>query len=130
MTDEPKKTDEQPGDEWKMPEPVFRSSEGYRPGSPRIDPQEEIPTEPGFESEDSGEPAFGAQEDGQPPASEDEHPAQSVRASTKTRVRHKKKSGCAKTLGLIVGAVVLSMIAIVVALIYLAIFYVPAENSF
>ena len=108
--------------EWTMPEPVFRSTEGYRPGSKGNAAQDEIPTEPGF-SEDTTEEFVGIN-------AAEKH-SQSVRATTKTRVRHpKKKSGCAKTFGLIAGAIALSLFAILAAVIYFLVFYKPADTSF
>ena len=51
MSDDNKKPDENAGS-WAMPEPVFRSTEGYTPRSAMSGAQDDIPTEPGFSDED------------------------------------------------------------------------------
>lgn len=124
MSEEAKKPAEN-GD-WTMPEPVFRSTEGYTPGIKGDTTQDEIPTEPGF-SDDTTEEFIGIDDIGD----DSDKPSQTVRATTKTRVRHaKKKSGCAKTFGLIAGAIALSFFAILAAVIYFLVFYKPADTSF
>ena len=104
------------GSEWKMPEPVFRSSEGRKPGDVVV-PQSELPTEPGFTDDKvNAEEAF---------------PKQSVRAKTGERKARytKKKRGCAKTFGIIVGAIALLVLAGVAALIYLLFYYRPVDTT-
>ena len=127
MSDEAKK--EAAGGEWTMPEPVFRSTEGYTPRTALHSVQDEIPTEPGFSDDETEEDI--ALPDTSEDAIDEEKGGQSVRASTKTRIRHhKKKSGCAKTFGLIAGAIALSIFAIIAAVIYFLVFYKPADTSF
>ena len=50
MDESERPTDETKGlteeEAWVMPEPVFRSSSGFTPGSKDLDPELEIPTEP------------------------------------------------------------------------------------
>src|SRR6187549_1234362 len=38
------------GNDWQMPEPVFKSTEGKKPGAPAglLSAEDDIPTEPGF----------------------------------------------------------------------------------
>ncbi len=128
MSDEAKK-DQAAGGEWTMPEPVFRSTDGYTPKTAVHSAQDEIPTEPGFSEVETEEDILVAEIDGD--ASDDSAPHQAVRASTKTRIRHpKKRSGCAKTFGLIVGAIALSIFAIIAAVVYFFVFYKPADTSF
>ena len=127
MSDEAKK--EAAGGEWTMPEPVFRSTEGYTPKSAVHSAQDEIPTEPGF-SDDETEEAI-ALPDAPDETSDEEKGGQAVRASTKTRIRHsKKRSGCAKTFGLMAAAVALSIFAIMAAIIYFFMFYKPTDSTF
>ena len=127
MSDEAKK--EAANGEWTMPEPVFRSTEGYSPKTALHSVQDEIPTEPGFSDDETEEDI--ALPDSSEDEIDEEKGGQSVRASTKTRIRHhKKKSGCAKTFGLIAGAIALSIFAIIAAVIYFLVFYKPADTSF
>ena len=120
------KNDQPAGGEWTMPDPVFRSTEGFTPGIKGDPIQDEIPTEPGF-SDDTTEEYIGIND----AEDEGEKHSQSVRATTKTRVRHpKKKSGCAKTFGLIAGAIAFSVIAIIAVAIYFLVFYKPTDTSF
>ena len=126
MSDDNKKPDENAGS-WAMPEPVFRSTEGYTPRSAISGAQDDIPTEPGFSDEDDvpTEAPRGQSED------DDDAPHQSVRASTKIRVRHhKKRSGCAKVFGVVAGALALTLTTILMVLVYLLYFYRPAETTF
>lgn len=128
MSDEAKK-DQAAGGEWTMPEPVFRSTEGYTPKTAVHSVQDEIPTEPGFSDDETEEDILVDDIDGD--ASDDSGPHQTVRASTKTRIRHpKKRSGCAKTFGLIAGAIALSLFAIIAAVVYFFVFYKPTDTSF
>ncbi|MBK6725022.1 MAG: hypothetical protein IPG58_17685 [Acidobacteria bacterium] len=126
MSDEAKK-DQAAGGEWTMPEPVFRSTEGYTPKTAVHSAQDEIPTEPGFSEVETEEDILVTVV----VASDDDKGGQAVRASTKTRIRHpKKRSGCAKTFGLIAGAIALSIFAIIAAVVYFLVFYKPADTSF
>ena len=128
MSDEAKK-DLAAGGEWTMPEPVFRSTDGYTPKTAVHSPQDDIQTEPGFSEDETEEDIPVAGNDGD--TSDDSAPHQAVRASTKTRIRHpKKRSGCAKTFGLIAGAIALSIFAIIAAVVYFLVFYKPADTSF
>ncbi|MBK9528579.1 MAG: hypothetical protein IPO41_09725 [Acidobacteria bacterium] len=128
MSDGAKK-DQAANGEWTMPEPVFRSSDGYTPKTAIHSVQDEIPTEPGF-SDDETEEDISLHETVES-TTEDDKGGQAVRASTKTRIRHpKKRSGCARTFGLIAGAIALSIFAIVAAVIYFLVFYKPADTSF
>lgn len=117
MTDEPTPTNG-PADDWVMPEPVFRSSEGRKPGELPPDPQSEIPTEPGF-SDDDGD------DENEPSAN------QTVRARTGDRkTRHiKKKRGCAKTFAMIVGTIAFVAVTLVAALIYFLFYYRPVDTT-
>ena len=114
MSDENKPINEN-GDGWKMPEPVFRSSAGRKPGEFPPDPQAEIPTEPGFTDD------FGAAPESK----------QSVREKTGERkTRHtKKKRGCAKTFAMIVGTVAIIGLAIIAGLVYFLFFYRPVDTT-
>jgi hypothetical protein len=105
------------GSEWKMPEPVFRSSEGRKPGETVVS-QSELPTDqPGFiDDKDKAESASSKQ---------------SVRAKTGDRKERytKKKRGCAKTFGMIVGAIALLILAGAAALVYLLFYYRPVDTT-
>lgn len=128
MADETKKAQAANG-EWTMPEPVFRSTEGFTPKTAMHSVQDEIPTEPGFHDDETEEDIALA--DTAEDATDEEKGGQAVRASTKTRIRHpKKKSGCAKTFGVIAGAIALSIFAIIAAVVYFLVFYKPADTSF
>lgn len=128
MSDEAKKDQAEDGG-WTMPEPVFRSTQGYTPKTAIHSVQDEIPTEPGFSDDETEEDI--ALPDTSEVKIDEEKTGQAVRASTKTRIRHhKKKSGCAKTFGLIAGAIALSIFAIIAAVIYFLVFYKPADTSF
>ena len=128
MNDETQK-DQAADGEWTMPEPVFRSTEGYSPKTALHSVQDEIPTEPGFSDDETEEDI--ALPDSSEDEIDEEKGGQAVRASTKTRIRHhKKKPGCAKTFGLIAGAIALSIFAIIAAVIYFLVFYKPADTSF
>lgn len=115
-------------EEWVMPAPIFRSSEGYTPKTASLDPQEDVPTEPGLGGEDTDDEIVVS------PSEEvkgGETPAQSVHASTKIRIRHhKKKGGCAKVFGVIAGTIALSIFAIIAAVVYFLVFYKSADTSF
>lgn len=132
MSDDNKKPDENAGS-WAMPEPVFRSTEGYTPRSAMSGAQDDIPTEPGFSDEDDEPTAIpnAAASDSDIEGEGDDSPHQSVRATTKVRVRHhKKRSGCAKVFGVIAGALALTLTTIVMVLVYFLYFYRPAETTF
>ncbi|MFZ1700770.1 MAG: hypothetical protein WBO10_03660 [Pyrinomonadaceae bacterium] len=129
MSDEPKK-EKETGEKWVMPEPVFRSSEGHTPKSAALDSQGDVPTEPGFHDKTTEEITVSdhAEDESE---NEKDVPAQTVRESTKTRVRHpKKKGGCAKTFTLIVGGITFSVLAIIALLIYYLMFYRPTDTAF
>lgn len=101
---------------WKMPDPVFRSSQGKGP-KPVLTDQEDVPTEPGFSEMQTEEDL--AIPDG----------PQSVRPSTKVRVRTKKKGGCARTFLTIIGLIAVLAIALVSALIYFLFYYRPTDTA-
>lgn len=131
MSDEPNK-EKDTGEKWVMPDPIFRSSDGHTPKTAALDPQKDVPTEPGFDGEDAEVNVIvspsGISPSGE--VSDSDSPAQSVHASTKTRVRHhKKKGGCAKALGLIAGAVALSAIAILIVLFYFLFYFRPTDQG-
>jgi hypothetical protein len=104
------------GSEWKMPEPQFRSSEGHKPGQAVVS-QDDLPTEPGFTDDKVNAEGVSSK--------------QTVRAKTGDRKARytKKKRGCAKTLGMIVGAIAFLAIAAVVALIYFLFYYRPIDTT-
>jgi len=127
MSDKVKK--EAAKSEWTMPEPVFRSTEGFTPKSAVHSLQDEVPTEPGFSDDETEEDI--TLPDAPEEVAGEEASGQHVRASTKTRIRHpKKRSGCAKTFGLVAGAIVLSVIGMIAAAIYFIVFSKPADTSF
>ena len=118
MSDEAKKPEN--GGEWQMPEPVFRSSEGH---TPRSVPDDDLPTDPGFDDEAPTETADRSDDDIQQP--------QTVRASSKTKVRHqkKKKRGCLKSVALTIVVLVLSVVLIIGTVIYF-LFYSGPRGPF
>ena len=120
MSDETKKEDPK-GAEWQMPQPVFRSSPGKTPNGAAVS-QEEIPTEPGFSDRTT--------EEVEVPAEFADRQNQTVRPSTKVRVRHKKKGGCARAFVTIVSLITVAAIVIIGALIYFLFYYRPAETVF
>ena len=127
MSDEPKQ-DDNTISEWTLPEPVFRSSEGHTPKATMFVLQDDIPTEPGF-SDDETEESIDLSSEPDEPIEDDIH--QSVRPSSKTRIRHhKKRAGCAKTFGLLAGAIALSAIAIAVVLIYFLFYFRSGSTTF
>ncbi len=109
MSEDPAKAKEPP-DEWTMPEPVFRSTEGVSPKKDADDdilelgPEDEVPTE-----------MMGYVEDD---AASAEDFKQSVRVKEKSRRRHHKKKrtqsklmrGLALTVGLLIGGIILAVI--------------------
>ena len=113
MTDEPAQRNE-PADDWVMPEPVFRTTEGRRPGEVN-DPQADIPTEPGF-FDLSDQPNSG----------------QAVRARTGELkpCYVKKKRWCLRTFGMFVAIIGLSFFVIVVTLLYFLLYYRPVDTTF
>ncbi len=114
MTDEPGQQDVA-ADDWAMPEPVFRSSEGRKPGELPHDPQGDIPTEPGFI--DQSEPPHGGP---------------IVRPKTGERKPRyvKKQRGCLRTFTMLVAIIAISLLAIVVTLVYFLLFYRPPDTTF
>ena len=116
MDDSERTTDETEGlgrnDVWVMPEPVFRSTPGRRPGEKR-DPQIDIETEPvGF-------------------AQTTETAAQTVRAKEERPHRHKKKKGgCARFFTLLAVLIGLAIGSVVVALVYFLFYYRPSSTIF
>ena len=116
MSDEAKLKEEKidetarPSEQWTMPEPVFRSSEGVSPKEivaaevAEISLEDEIPTE-----------MMGFVDDDKPTA---ETQKQSVRVKEKSTRRHHKKKrtqskfmrGLALTIGLLIGSVILAVI--------------------
>ncbi len=127
MSDELKQPEENTGT-WVMPEPVFRSSEGYTPKTAARGRQDDIPTEPGFNNEDTEE-SLDISENVESVHEDDHH--QSVRASTKTRVRHhKKRSGCAKLFGIIAGTIAVALTSILFVLVYFLFFYRTSDTTF
>ena len=124
MSDETKKGDAPPPEHWKMPEPVFRSSPGRSPNDPPAPTQDDIPTEPGFDEMETEENVDLSGVESDPDSS------QSVRQSTKVRVRgKKKKGGCARTFLTIIGLVAVLAIGIVSALIYFLFYYRPTDTA-
>lgn len=132
MSDEAKlkeqKIDEpdQPLEEWTMPEPVFRSSQGVSPlikdtanDILELPPEEEVPTDiMGFVSSEEAlpdDPPAAAAETEEPVA---EHLKQTVRVKEKSSRRHRKKkhsqsklmTGLALVVGLLIGGVILAVI--------------------
>ena len=93
-----------------MPEPVFRSSEGYDPRVRFRDLQADIPTEPGFRDEDEG--------------------ADIAVPAAATPVAAKPRGGCAKALLSVVGIVGLIIALVAALIIYLAFFYRGTDTSF
>lgn len=116
MSDEVKK--EGSNGEWQMPEPVFRSSEGYTPKKvTAVDV--DIPTDPEMDELRTETP------------DKPDDAVQTVRPKEKTRVRHqkKKKHGCLKSLAVTVFVLVASVVLIVATIIYF-IFYSGPRGPF
>lgn len=116
MSDEAKRKEQKidetarPSEQWTMPEPVFRSSQGVSPKEivaakdAEISLEDELPTE-----------MMGFVDDDEPTA---ETQKQSVRVKEKSRRRHYKKKrtqskfmrGIALTIGVLIGSVILAVI--------------------
>lgn len=114
-------------EEWTMPEPVFRTSEGVSPIKDtdndilELGPEDEIPTEMmGFVSDDEASSGDAPPIDKEPAAAEEEvEPLkQTVRVKEKSSRRHHKKkrsqskvmTGLALAVGLLIGGVILAVI--------------------
>ncbi|MFT3742785.1 MAG: hypothetical protein QM785_00695 [Pyrinomonadaceae bacterium] len=129
--------------EWKMPEPVFRSSEGKTPKSAKTSDQEDIDTEsPDFTEADTDEfdtepvdhddvdtetPDPDEEDTKEFPVASVEEPKPQVRASEKPA---KAGGGCAKTMLMMVGITTFAILAIVAVLIYVLFYYTPANTTF
>jgi hypothetical protein len=118
MSDLPKPESE-PGGEWKMPEPTFRTSEGRTPGtaSPAMDDE---PTEPGFSgaaSANANDP-LGVNADVPEAAAA---PVQPVVAA--------KRGGCRRAMTWLLAVILLSIAIVSGLLIYLIYFYRPADTG-
>jgi hypothetical protein len=118
-------TEKETSDEWTMPEPVFRSSEGVSPKKHSADnilelpPDEEVPTEiRSYVSEEESTPAYepiAAEETMDPVA---ESLKQTVRVKEKSSRRHHKKkrtqsklmTSLALAVGLLIGGIILAVI--------------------
>ena len=115
MSDE-SKPDEIPPEDWVMPEPIFRTTEGHTPGSVHETlASNEIPTEPGFRE------AITEETLGLPPETE---PVKVKAAAPKP-----KKRGCAKSFLVTLGLIGLAVAAVIAGLIYLLFYYKPAETG-
>ncbi|MBK9215186.1 MAG: hypothetical protein IPM59_06245 [Chloracidobacterium sp.] len=116
MSDEAKKTGND--GEWQMPEPVFRSTEGYTPKKvPSV--EEALASEPDADELPTETP------------DKPDETIQTVRPKEKTRVRHqkKKKRGCLKSLAVTILVLVASVVLIVATIIYF-IFYSGPRGPF
>lgn len=105
MGDEVKK--EGSNGEWQMPEPVFRSTEGYTPK--KVSSVEEaLASEPDADELPTETP------------DKPDETIQTVRPKEKTRVRHqkKKKRGCLKSAALTIVILIASVGLIIVTAIY------------
>ncbi len=113
MSDEQKSQDKNDG--WTMPEPVFRSSDGYRPKSVAGDEDDTLETEV-----DESEGNDGSTDPDRPPAN-------IVRAAPE--VIAKPERGCAKSFLLIMIVMVLAALAVIVAAVYLLFYFKPSEGG-
>lgn len=130
-----------------MPDPVFKSTEGYTPKSAKnyVNPDEidtaspefmeadtdEFDTEPALDQDeiDTDTPNLEAEEDTReyPAVSED----QPLTPDTiKVPAPQKQAGGCLKTFGLITGVIAFSVLAVIAVIIYFLLFYQPADTSF
>lgn len=105
MTDEPEKSKDNEG--WIMPDPVFRSSQGYDPRKGREFQEEDLPDKEPDETDTD-----------ELPAADNE---QKVRAKAETV----NKGGCLSTVAFFVGIISLSIAIILGLLLYFLYFYVP-----
>jgi hypothetical protein len=152
MSDEPKSKD---SGEWRMPEPVFRSSEGRRPrASKKTDAdevdtlapdsddvdQDDIETEvPNIREDDIDTlsldadeiaptgPADGSDSDANPDDISDKEPSTTVRAAPEKA--EMPKGGCAKNIMMFIGVIAFVALAVVIALVYFLFYYRPAETG-
>ena len=122
MSDEPKSTDNTVA-EWVMPEPVFRTTPGHTPKSVHLkDPADEIPTEPGFNDQDTIDTLVPDFVDiKKTPVDE---PIKVMAAPPKP-----KKSGCTRSFLTVVSLVAIAVIGVVAALIYFLFYYKSADTG-
>lgn len=120
--------------EWKMPDPVFRSTEGHDPRLRRLS-QDDIPTDsPDVDTDefDTDTPEQIILDESADPAGEPPKPkpaANTVRAAPPAAAGG-KGSGCLKTLGVVGGVVLAGAVLLIAVLIYLLFFYQPGETTF
>lgn len=119
MSDEAKKADND--GEWQMPEPVFRSSEGYTPKAAEAVPEDDFPTIPAFDEAPTETPDKPTDDDA----------VQTVRPKEKTRVRHqkKKKRGCLKSVALMI-VILIASVALIIGTVIYFIFYSGPRGPF
>ena len=122
MSDKPQ-SDDKTLDGWVMPKPVFRTTPGHTPKSGHLtDPADEIPTEPGFDDQDTIDTLVPDFVDiSEPPAAA---PVKVTAARPKL-----KKSGCARSILTVVSLVALAVIGVVAALIYFLFYYKLADTG-
>ena len=96
---------------WSMPEPVFRSSEG-KPARKEamVDPQEDVPTEPGF-------------------TDDEEDTLVLPRTETAPERPIAKKGGCLRMILSAFGLIGFLVLLVLGLLIYLLVFYRPADTG-
>lgn len=136
--------------EWKMPDPVFRSSDGRRPKSVKnyVDPDEIDTAAPEFSEADTDEfdtePVDQDEIDTETPDTEAEEDAMqypvvsaadAAEELAKPQVRASEKpsmsaGGCAKSALMMFGLTTFVVAAIVVVVIYFLFFYTPANTTF
>lgn len=132
MSDEPK-SENTPAEDWVMPKPVFRTSEGSTPKGASNLP-DDIPTEIANKDESTfakPEPEPDAEtseaEDGKDTADTAKEPIKVKAAAPKPK--KSKKRGCAKSFLLTVGMIAFAVIALTAAVIYFLFYYRVADTS-
>ena len=114
-------TDEKDGkDEWVMPAPIFRTTEGHRPAR---DEAADVPTEPGFRDDETVEMI-----ESDDPAAAEVSAAQSVRE--KPLQRTAEKSGWAGSFFALISILIAAGIAIILAIAYFLFYYRGTDRTF
>jgi len=121
-------------EEWVMPKPVFRTTEGRTPKSaPEAFFSDEMPTEiankddSAFAKPVSADEADTAEFDTDPDPAVEVAPTGSL--ETPITPSAPQKGGCAKSFLFIVSMIGLAVAAIIIALVYFFFYYRPAETG-
>ena len=118
-------------EEWVMPKPVFRTSEGHTPSSAKSAYSDDLPTEIANrdESEFAKAPSEADTLETETTETDDGETTEDPVAKAAAQTTPKAKGGCAKSFLFIVSMIGLAVVAIIIALIYFLFYYQPAETG-